>query len=64
MAAAGITAGAANAPAVSDHTASIVTLWTAFALLFGAIVAVATAISARWMDDKVSFSFAPRNYRR
>lgn len=40
--------------------ASIVSLWTAFALLFGAIVAVAAAISSRWMDDKISFSLAPR----
>jgi hypothetical protein len=40
--------------------ASIVSLWTAFALLFGAVVAVAAAISSRWMDDKISFSLAPR----
>ena len=40
--------------------ASIVSLWTAFALLFGAIVSVAAAISARWLDDRVSFSLAPR----
>jgi hypothetical protein len=40
--------------------ASIISLWTAFALLFGAIVAVAAAISSRWMDDKISFSMAPR----
>ncbi len=40
--------------------ASIMSLWTAFALLFGAIVAVAAAISSRWMDDKISFSLAPR----
>lgn len=40
--------------------ASIVSLWTAFALLFGAVLAVASAISARWLDDKVSFSLAPR----
>ena len=40
--------------------AAIVALWTAFALLFGAVVSVAAAISARWMDDKVSFSLAPR----
>ena len=40
--------------------ASILSLWTAFALLFGAIVAVAAAISARWMDDKISFGFTPR----
>jgi len=40
--------------------ASIASLWTGFALLFGAIVAVASAISARWMDDKITFSLAPR----
>ena len=40
--------------------ASIMALWTAFALLFGAIVAVASAISARWMDDRITFSLAPR----
>jgi hypothetical protein len=39
---------------------AMVALWTALALLFGAVVAVAAAISARWMDDKVSFSLAPR----
>ena len=42
------------------EAASIVSLWTAFALLFGAVVAVAAAISSRWMDDKISFSLAPR----
>ena len=40
--------------------AAVVALWTAFALLFGAVVAVAASISARWMDDKISFSLAPR----
>jgi hypothetical protein len=40
--------------------ASILSLWTAFALLFGAIVSVAAAISARWMDDRITFSMAPR----
>jgi hypothetical protein len=40
--------------------AGIVALWTAFALLFGAIVAIASAISARWMDDRITFSLAPR----
>ncbi|HEY0265429.1 MAG TPA: hypothetical protein VGC16_01675 [Rhizomicrobium sp.] len=35
-------------------------LWTALALLFGAVVAVAAAISARWEDDKISFSLARR----
>ena len=45
---------------VARKAASIISLWTAFALLFGAVVAVAAAISSRWMDDKVSFSLAPR----
>jgi hypothetical protein len=40
--------------------ASIVALWTAFALLFGCIVAVAAAISARWMDNRITFTMAPR----
>jgi hypothetical protein len=40
--------------------ASAVSLWTAFALMFSAAVAVAAAISARWMDDRITFSFAPR----
>lgn len=40
--------------------ASYATLWAAFALLFGAVVAMAAAISARWMDDRISFSLAPR----
>jgi hypothetical protein len=40
--------------------ASIFSLWTAFALLFGAIVSVAAAISSRWMDDRITFSLAPR----
>lgn len=33
-------------------TAAYASLWSAFALLFGAIVAVAAAISSRWQDDK------------
>jgi hypothetical protein len=41
--------------------ASILSLWTAFALLFGAVVSVAAAISARWMDDRITFSLAPRH---
>jgi hypothetical protein len=40
--------------------ASILSLWTAFALLFGAAVSVTAAITARWMDDRISFSLAPR----
>jgi hypothetical protein len=49
---------------LSDKAASTVTLWCAFALFFGAVVAVAAAISSRWMDDKISFSLAPRIRRR
>lgn len=40
--------------------ASVASLWTAFALLFGAAVAIASAIAARWMDDRISFGFAAR----
>lgn len=40
--------------------AGAISLWTAFALLFGAAVAVAAAISARWIDDRITFSLAPR----
>ena len=40
--------------------AAYASLWTAFALLFGAVIAVAAAISARWEDDKLSFGFARR----
>ena len=39
---------------------SIASLWAAFAMLFGAAVSVAAAIAARWLDDRVSFSLAPR----
>ena len=35
-------------------------LWIALALLFGAVVSVAAAISARWEDDKINFSLARR----
>ena len=35
-------------------------LWTALALLFGAVVAIAAAISAGWEEDKLSFSMARR----
>jgi hypothetical protein len=40
--------------------AGTVSLWTAFALLFGAVLAVAAAISARWEDDKIHFSWNRR----
>lgn len=35
-------------------------LWTAFALLFGAIVAAMAAISARWEDDRITFGLPRR----
>ena len=35
-------------------------LWMALALLFGAVLAVASAISAGWEEDKLSFSMARR----
>jgi hypothetical protein len=35
-------------------------LWIAFALLFGAVLAIATAISAGWGDDKLNFSMKRR----
>ena len=40
--------------------AGFAALWVAFALLFGAVVAVAGAIFAGWEEDKLSFSFARR----
>jgi hypothetical protein len=40
--------------------AGYASLWTAFALLFGAVLAVAAAISARWEDDKIHFSWKRR----
>jgi hypothetical protein len=44
----------------ATRAAGIVSLWTALALLFGAFVAVAAAISARWEDDRLNFSMARR----
>jgi hypothetical protein len=38
-------------------TARNASLWIAFALLFGAIVATMAAISARWEDDRVTFGW-------
>jgi hypothetical protein len=35
-------------------------LWIAFSLLFGAVLAVAAAISAGWEEDKLGFSMARR----
>ncbi|HXR95501.1 MAG TPA: hypothetical protein VN718_06465 [Rhizomicrobium sp.] len=51
-----------QAAAVRDakRIAAIAALWTAFALLFGAVVAVAASIAARWQDDRIVFSMKPR----
>ena len=35
-------------------------LWLAFALLFGAVVAAMAAISARWEDDRITFGWPRR----
>ena len=40
--------------------ASYASLWIAASLLFGAIVAAAAAMSARWEDDKVTFGWPRR----
>ena len=50
----------ASAAHDARKTASITALWTAIALLFGMVVAVAAAISARWQDDKINFGWKPR----
>lgn len=41
--------------------ASYASLWIAASLLFGAIVAAAAAMSARWKDDAVTFGWPRRN---
>ena len=43
--------------------ASFITIWTALALLFGAVVSVAAAISARWEDDRITFGWTRRQHR-
>jgi hypothetical protein len=53
----------ANQLQVADtarKTASFTSLWIALSLLFGAIVATAAAMSARWEDDRISFGW-PRS---
>jgi hypothetical protein len=45
---------------MARKAAGFAALWTAFALLFGAVLAVAAAISARWEDDKIGFSMKRR----
>jgi hypothetical protein len=41
-----------TAAETARKTAAYASLWTALALLFGAVIAVAAAISARWEDDR------------
>jgi hypothetical protein len=41
-----------KAAETARKTAAYASLWTALALLFGALLAVAASISARWEDDK------------
>ena len=43
--------------------ASFVSIWTALALLFGAVVSVAATISARWEDDRITFGWTRRQHR-
>ncbi|HEV7178413.1 MAG TPA: hypothetical protein VGN11_00970, partial [Candidatus Baltobacteraceae bacterium] len=40
--------------------ASYASLWIAASLLFGAIVAAAAAMSARWKDDAITFGWPRR----
>ncbi|MEJ0026075.1 MAG: hypothetical protein WDN01_08620 [Rhizomicrobium sp.] len=44
--------GEVAAAEAARKTAAMASLWTAFALLFGAVVAVFAALSARWEDDR------------
>ncbi|HEY2071342.1 MAG TPA: hypothetical protein VGG48_17425 [Rhizomicrobium sp.] len=48
-----IRADAIQAAETARKIASYASLWAAFALLFGAIVSVMAAISARWEDDRI-----------
>jgi hypothetical protein len=45
---------------LARKVAGYAALWTALALLFGAVVSIAAAISAGWEEDKLSFSLARR----
>jgi hypothetical protein len=42
------------------RTASFASLWIAASLLFGAIVSMMAAASARWQDDRISFGWPRR----
>lgn len=48
---------------LARKAASYVSLWIAASLLFGAIVAAAAAMSARWEDDKITFGWPRREPR-
>ncbi|MGN6517075.1 MAG: hypothetical protein ACTHLR_14680 [Rhizomicrobium sp.] len=48
---------------VARKAASYASLWIAASLLFGAIVAAAAAMSARWEDDKITFGWPRREPR-
>lgn len=45
---------------IARKAASYASLWIAASLLFGAIVAAAAAMSARWEDDKITFGWPRR----
>jgi hypothetical protein len=53
----------ANQAQTAETTRRLVrasSLWLAFALLFGAVVATMAAISARWEDDRITFGWPQR----
>lgn len=50
----------AQAAETARKIASYASLWIAASLLFGAIVAAAAAMSARWEDDKITFGWPRR----
>ncbi|MBV9571888.1 MAG: hypothetical protein JO056_11675 [Alphaproteobacteria bacterium] len=51
----------AKAAEAARKVARNASLWVAFALLFGAIVATMAAISARWEDDRITFGWGRRS---
>jgi len=46
---------ARNAAEAAEKAASYISIWTAMALLFGAVVCVAATVSARWKDEHDMF---------
>lgn len=53
----------ANQAQTAETTRRLVrasSLWLAFALLFGAVVATMAAVSARWEDDRITFGWPRR----